>query len=386
MWGSLSRGNNSEKKEYNELINGMKDAIFIHDLEGNFLTVNDEAVNRLGYSREELFDLKPHDINGQWGSEKIKERIQDIEEEETLVFETIHVTKDGEKIPVEINSSLITYQREPAVLSVSRDIRDRKNMERKLQLTDFSLDHANLEVYWVTPKGEFVYTNKKARNRLGYSKEELKNMAVWSVDPNHEKELREERWQKLKEEKTMTFESKHETKDGEVYPVEITNHYIDFGGDEYEFAFAKDITDRKKAKKRTDFLNTLLRQDLGAQYQIVQGYLQLLKDESDLSKKYKEYLDKSIKAGEKTDEILSLAKKLEEIEETKWANQKDIIHDLNSAIDNISHLTEEKGVKIVEDYPETISKVKGDYSLKTFFTHLLLTRIKIGRASCRERV
>ncbi len=372
---------NFEKKEYNELINGMKDAVFIHDLEGNFLTVNDEAVNRLGYSREELLDLKPQDIDGPKNSEKVKERIKDVEEEETLVFETVHITKDGKEIPVEINSSLITYQGKPAVLSVARDISNRKEMEEKLHLTDFSLNHASLEVYWITPEGKFVYANETTSNRLEYSREELKNMHVWDIDPDHGEEIREERWEKLKEEKTMTFESEHETKSGEVYPVEITNHYIEFRGEEYEFAFAKDITGLKKAKKRNDFLNTLLRQDLGAQYQIVQGYLQLLKDELDISKKHEEYLEKSIKSSKKADEILTLAKKLEEIEETDWTDEKDITKDMNSAIENISDLIEEKGIEIEKDYPKNISKVRGDYSLNTLLTHLLITRIQLGKCN-----
>lgn len=80
-------------------------------------------------------------------------------------------------------------------------------------------------------------------------------MYVWDVDPNHGKEIREERWQRLKEEKTMTFESEHKTRDGEVYPVEITNHYIEFGGVEYEFAFVKDISERKEREKELEELS-----------------------------------------------------------------------------------------------------------------------------------
>lgn len=131
-------------------------------------------------------------------------------------------------------------------------------MEDLEELAKFSIDRSSQEVYWVNPEGEFVYTNKKVEDRLGYSEEELKGMSIWDVSPDYEKDSREERWQKLKEEKTMTFESEHETSDGEVYPVEITNHHIEFEGREYEFAFAKDISQRKEKEKELKRKNRYL--------------------------------------------------------------------------------------------------------------------------------
>ncbi|MFW5912427.1 MAG: PAS domain S-box protein [Candidatus Hadarchaeota archaeon] len=112
-----------------------------------------------------------------------------------------------------------------------------------------SLDQASIEVYWITPEGRFVYTNKTTQDRLGYPGGRLKDMHVWDVDPTHGKDIREERWNKLKEQGSLNFESFHLTKNGEIYPVEITSHYISFEGEEYEFAFAKDITERKKREE-----------------------------------------------------------------------------------------------------------------------------------------
>lgn len=232
------------------LIDAMDDAVLIHDLNGNFLAVNDTAAERLGYSREQLLTMSPQEIDAPKYAEKVRKRIRDIEANETLVFETVHETKQGNEIPVEVSSSLTTYHGEPAILSVARDISQRKKLEQRLHLIDFSLNRTSLEIYWITPEGKFVYTNETTRDKLGYTEEELENMYVWDVDPNHGKEIRERRWELLRQEKTLTFESDHITKQGKVYPVEITNHYIEFKGKEYEFAFAKDITKRKQAQKR----------------------------------------------------------------------------------------------------------------------------------------
>jgi PAS domain S-box-containing protein len=46
----------------------------------------------------------------------------------------------------------------------------------------------------------------------------------------------------------MTFESHHQTKDGEVFPVEITTNHLVHQGEEYIWAYARNITERKQAE------------------------------------------------------------------------------------------------------------------------------------------
>ncbi len=134
--------------------------------------------------------------------------------------------------------------------------------ESLLKLTKYSVDNASLEIFWITPEGEFTYANETAAERLGYSKEGLEGMRVWDIDPNHGKDKRKERWKKLKDEGVLVFESEHETKEGKRYPVEITSHHLEFGGKEYEFAFVEDIGERKerenKLKKNKDWLSQIV--------------------------------------------------------------------------------------------------------------------------------
>ena len=41
----------------------------------------------------------------------------------------------------------------------------------------------------------------------------------------------------------------NETKNGVLIPVEVTSNYLEFDGREYDFAFVRDITDRKRAEQ-----------------------------------------------------------------------------------------------------------------------------------------
>ena len=55
-------------------------------------------------------------------------------------------------------------------------------------------------------------------------------------------------------EKVLQFESRHRTKDGRVFPVEITANYLEFDEREFNFAFARDITARKQAEQEARLL------------------------------------------------------------------------------------------------------------------------------------
>ena len=121
----------SEEK-YHELINKMNDTVWVISLDGKFIDVNDAAVRTLGYSREELLRIGPADIDGSLTREQIRNLIKNMPADRIQVFETTHITKDGKEIPVEISSSLMTYQGKQAILSIARDITERKKAEAKL--------------------------------------------------------------------------------------------------------------------------------------------------------------------------------------------------------------------------------------------------------------
>jgi PAS domain S-box-containing protein len=142
----------SEEK-FRALFNNVGDAILIHDLEGNFLEVNRETILRLGYSREELLQMGPRDIDASTYASLVPERMSQIEEEGRAVLETAHVTKDGRTIPIELSSRLIQYEGEPAILSVARDITERKQIEKVLRESEQRFR----EIYVESPIGIELY-------------------------------------------------------------------------------------------------------------------------------------------------------------------------------------------------------------------------------------
>ncbi|MDD5384286.1 MAG: PAS domain S-box protein [Gallionella sp.] len=126
--------------KFHMVFDNTSDAIVIHHVQGRFLEVNQTMCERLGYSREEFLHLSPPDINVPEGVEKFAERGKALMAQGQISFETVHVTKDGRKIPVEVNACLIDYAGKPATLSVVRDITERKKYEEELKRSNAELE------------------------------------------------------------------------------------------------------------------------------------------------------------------------------------------------------------------------------------------------------
>ena len=127
------------------------------------------------------------------------------------------------------------------------EITERKRVEKELRLTQFSLEHASDAINWVDSQGRIVYVNEATCRSLGRSRRELLSLSIPDINPLFPKEGWGPHWEELKARGSMTFEAVHKTKLGQSFPVEISANYLEFDGQEYSFAFARDITGRKRA-------------------------------------------------------------------------------------------------------------------------------------------
>jgi PAS domain S-box-containing protein len=123
---------NLSAKKFISVFNSVQDAIFIHDFEGNFLEVNKEACSRLNYRKDELLSLTPMDIDEKSKVEKAPRIFKKLNESGCYKGETVHISKEGKKIPTELNSNKIVFEGKPAILTVARDITNRKQYEKEL--------------------------------------------------------------------------------------------------------------------------------------------------------------------------------------------------------------------------------------------------------------
>ncbi|WP_235606836.1 PAS domain S-box protein [Syntrophotalea acetylenivorans] len=133
------------------------------------------------------------------------------------------------------------------------DITERKRTERALEFTQFAIKNAADQVLWVDNQGRFVYVNDAACYSLGCSQIELTGMSVFDIDPDCSPEVFRQRWQEIKRHCSATFERRHQTRDGHIFPVEIRANYLVYEGQEYLCLFATDISERKRAERALKF-------------------------------------------------------------------------------------------------------------------------------------
>ena len=119
----------------------------------------------------------------------------------------------------------------------------------QLKLMQFAMDHASVEIYWLGRDARIYYANNHACETLGYTREELLQLSLPDIDPNYPVEKWDEHWQRLKHDKTQSFETLHKRKDGVVFPVEVVANYVCVEGHEYNVGFARDITERKRVEE-----------------------------------------------------------------------------------------------------------------------------------------
>ncbi|WP_370572400.1 PAS domain S-box protein, partial [Methanomethylovorans sp.] len=132
----------SEKK-FRTLFDSTNDAIYLHDMAGNILEVNQVACERMGYTRDEFLKMKQMDIDKTLAIKSLFSRIKELLELKNNIFETVHVTKSGKQLPVELSSRIIQYEGKNAVLTIARDITERKRIEQALKDYAEQLEHSN---------------------------------------------------------------------------------------------------------------------------------------------------------------------------------------------------------------------------------------------------
>jgi PAS domain S-box-containing protein len=164
------RGGEPEER-YRLLFSSINDAILVHEYHADgtpeiFVEVNDVACERLGYTREELLRMSTNDIDAPEGLAAVPAAMKKLVADGRAVWEGMHVTKDGRKIPVEISNRLFELDGKPMIFATIRDITDRKHAEERiLNLARFPDENPN-PVMRVSIDGSLLYSNPSSRTQL----------------------------------------------------------------------------------------------------------------------------------------------------------------------------------------------------------------------------
>jgi PAS domain S-box-containing protein len=115
------------------LLDNASDSIFLHDLEGRFLYVNEAAYKDRGYTRDELLARSVTSLVTPEYALIREQRLQDLMVQGETVFVSEHLRKNGSSLPVEIHARTLEVGDRRLILSVARDITERQQAMAALQ-------------------------------------------------------------------------------------------------------------------------------------------------------------------------------------------------------------------------------------------------------------
>ena len=389
-----NRALRESEEKFKEIFNKANDMISLNEMiegmPGKFIEVNEIGLKRLGYSREELLKMGPKDIVAPEKTQEMPENAAILIKDGCNTFEIVHITKNGDKIPVEVNNHLINYKGRKVCLAISRDITERKRMKDALieseekfrEIFNNANDMITLgELKEEGLPGKFLEVNEVGLKRLGYTKEEFLEMNPLDIIADERKKdvakYVVEMWTK----RHATFEIIHITKSGKKIPVELNTHIFKKNNKNLILAISRDISERKKSEEKLNELlerlstsNEELEQfayitshDLQEPLRTISNFTQLLqrryegKFDSNADEFMEYIVDASIRMKEMIHDLLEYSRVSTQGEELKPLNLDklvdDVLNDLKFTIkENKAEITRDELPVVLGDYNQ-ISRV-----------------------------
>ncbi|HAA02686.1 MAG TPA: hypothetical protein DCE18_04865, partial [Syntrophobacteraceae bacterium] len=352
------------EERFRLLFNSISDAVFVHGysdegLPGRFIEVNDVACQRLGYSRDELLRMRPVDIGAPETFALVPEVMRKLWANKHVVWEGIHISKDGRKIPVEISNRLFDFEGKPTTFATVRDITERKQAEQALRESQERFQElAELlpeTIFEMDASGRITFVNRNAFGHFGLSQDDFERgmNGFDMIAPEDRPRAIENSIRVMRGEKLGLNEYLALKRDGSTFPVIMhsTAKYLD-GKPVGIRGIVIDITETKKLEAqlrqahKMEAVGTLaggIAHDFNNLLQAVQGYAELLLlkgREGDVGYRELQEISRAAKrGGELTRQLLMFSRKMESTLQPV---------DLNRVVEDLRMLLERTIPKMIE--------------------------------------
>ncbi len=239
---------------YRQLFENASDVIYVHDLAGNYISINEAAERIFGYTREEALSMNMSDIIAPEHAKLVKRNLAKKIAGATrqTVYEVECLRKDGKRITLEVNSSIITQGDVPvAVQGIARDITERKRAQEQSRKSEERyrdlFENANDLIYTHDLNGNFTSLNRAGERITGYTRDEAVKMNIADVvAPEYLEAARMMTARKIEEERPTTYELEIIAKDGHRVFLELSTRLIQSGGVPVGVqGIARDISERR---------------------------------------------------------------------------------------------------------------------------------------------
>ncbi|HET6757491.1 MAG TPA: PAS domain S-box protein [Burkholderiales bacterium] len=257
---------NSEER-FRSLVQNLSDMITIHDAQGITHYESPSAARILGYGPGGLMGKSPFETIHPKDLARVKSAFQEVLQttKPVALNDFRYRRADGTWIHLEVMGiNLLDHPAVKGVVLTSRDITERKHAEHLLRESEQrfrDVVNAAGEYIWeVDVQWNYTYASERVERTLGYSEHELLGRSFFSLMPDGEaNRVREWFREKVPEGQSFRYlEHKTRTKYGDVIWQQVSGVPI-LGPHGRALGYrgtALDITDRKRAEARIEYLAT----------------------------------------------------------------------------------------------------------------------------------
>ncbi len=225
------------------LFENAADPIFVLDMDGHFIEVNQAACKHTGYSRNELLQMGPQHLDDASAQQQIPERLAQLQQEGQATFNAVHVRRDGSRVPVEMHIRMIEHNGKRLTLNICRDVSERLQKEIEYQ----HIVQTTTDGFWIARVSDacILDVNESFCRMVGYTREELLAMSIFDLEAIESGAETEAHIRRVMLTGHDFFETQHRHKDGHLVEIEASVSYSDSRGGVF-FVFVRDISQRKR--------------------------------------------------------------------------------------------------------------------------------------------
>jgi PAS domain S-box-containing protein len=145
-----------------------RDIVLFIRQNGQIIEANQAAVAAYGYDHETLLTMSIYDLRAPATSSLIAPQMMQADQS-GILFETVHRRKDGSTFPVEVSSTGADIGGERLLLSIIRDITERKRIEEMRQQLAAIVESSDDAIIGKTLEGTITSWNRGAARLYGYT-------------------------------------------------------------------------------------------------------------------------------------------------------------------------------------------------------------------------
>jgi len=165
---------------FSVLLDEASDAILLVGADGSIRDANRRAADLYGYSREELQGLHVSMLRLDKSPEEVARLLSAVGSESEWLWESVHVTRDGRELPVEVAARAVEMDGERLLVSIIRDVAARRRTEQALRESEAryrSLFEANQDgVILAVAGGRVLDANPAALAMFAWTLEEFRGL------------------------------------------------------------------------------------------------------------------------------------------------------------------------------------------------------------------